>query len=271
MWYNKVLILYKNNIILGEFQEYKNFERINVNSLECAFEELDKLQLCDVDYVLFDLDGTLRREGMDLDSYSKFTMVNRLQAWGVRHGIGIRTPDVVDSSVWERMAKIEAKKAIVTDNTSGGHVLTSPWAGRRWFERALIYPISIFSIDSPSVERNEGKGSLALLVQRFRYLDALLMQFVIGIPLGVLSGRNKRSECIFDNRYKAIKGRNAKAVGDLLNWISSQKIVPCARIVMVGDEETDFQFFKKLMELVSAQNPDVLIHAFYVNLGQDGG
>lgn len=262
-------ILFTTTFMLEKLEGDKTIERINVDNLDDLFARLGEMQLQSTDFVLLDLDGTLRNE--EIEFAKSDSLINKAQRLGVRHGFGIRTPDVLAQYIWEKLSGINAKKAIVTDNTYGGHFLTLPWKGERWFEKAVDHGVEIFSIDSTSIERNKEKSGLGLFLQRFRYLDALLMQIIVGRPLGFVknllnkTGRGNSSEYAFDERYKALSGRNAKAIGDVSDWILKQELQPGTQIIMVGDEETDYEFFEKLMEQVRSRTGN-LLHAYYFNL-----
>lgn len=243
--------------------------RIEADSLADVFEKLDSMDLKDEDVLMCDLDGTVRRESwprQDIfiasDEGKFIRLRDKALRWGVQHGMGIRKPDFVDPKIIGNIAKYRCRKAIVTDNTIGGHFVSQGgsivggYPNKRWFELAGKSGIQVFSQDSLDFERNLEKSHLAVFFQRNRYLVALLAQLGLQVVLGVAQ-KMGLSVTSPDFRYKAVGRKTDRGVDDIMIWVKqNERTLSSGKLIMVGDEESDFDFFEKVVERLKEDGND---------------
>lgn len=242
---------------------HNGINRMEAKSLTEVFEALDAMELKEEDVVMYDLDGTVRRESWpradvfaESDEGKLIGLRDKALRWGVQHGMGIRKPDFVDPKIIENIGKYQCRKAIVTDNTIGGHWVSQflNEEGERWFELAGKSRIQVFAQDTIHVDRNIEKTSFEILKERNEYLLSLLYQlgaqFGLGIAekLHIFEKLHLKTVTAPDYRYKSMIGDGKKGVADINAWINeNSKTNSVGRIIMVGDEESDFEFFQEVV------------------------
>ena len=232
---------------------HNGINRIEAKFLTEVFEALDAMELKEEDVVMYDLDGTVRRESWpradvfaESDEGKLIGLRDKVLRWGVQHGMGIRKPDFVAPKIIENIGKYQCRKAIVTDNTIGGHWISQflNEEGERWFELAGKSGIQVFSQDS---ERNFENFQLAVFFQRNRYLVALMVQLGLQVVLGVAQ-KVGLSITPPDFRYKAVGRKTDRGVDDIINWVKqNERTLSSGNLIMVGDEESDFEFFQEVV------------------------
>lgn len=271
--------------------ESEKIKTTKVPSLDKLWNELNIMNLKSDDVVLYDLDGSLRREGLlDRDVFVQRNegflrdILDKALRWGVSHGVGLRRPDYVYPKIFRNIQKFQCRKAIVTDNTVGGHwvsgLASKPlrYSGSRWFELAKKDEVAVFAQDTNgSIEDAESSWHKAFMT-RNGYLTALLFQLMAqfgtgAVNMGIrginrLCSGNIKPLSAPDYRYKAVGRKKDRGVEDVSSWIKqNEQTLRVGRLIMVGDEESDLAFFNEVVRKISEDDASFKVDAYYFDIG----
>jgi len=181
------------------------------------------------DLLMLDVDGTLRptceRMGPGI---IRGLQQRQIYRYLVSVGLGFRFPDSVNEDLLAECRNFNCYRAVVTDNTVGGHWVSS-FVSRlfnyeTWMNVARRYEYDIFSVDT-------NKSGLKALETRLWYFTKLIVELIM--------------ERTITKPYKGTDGHGGLDI--VCQYALS--LGQGNKIIMVGDSPRDLDFLKRLGEV----------------------